>query len=94
MFNEINNFFENSKSNIVSETLISDYTKEIEQSNKQSLYKCFYPLKSCSWDQQEKYRIFQLLKDSQLTMGLNVKKFEEEFSKYIGSKSTERCSST
>ena len=86
MFNEINNFFENSKSNIVSETLISDYTKEIEQSNKPSLYKCFYPLKSCSWDQQEKYSIFELLKDSQLTMGLNVRKFEEEFSEYNNTK--------
>ncbi len=79
MFNKINHTFESNKSNIVSKSLSSFHSKE---SKKSSSSECFYPLKSCSWDQEEKYGIFELLKDSRLTMSFNVKRFEEEFSKY------------
>ena len=45
-----------------------------------------FPLSYDSWDQQEKDAIFEVVKDGFFTMGKKVKKFEEEFSNYVGSK--------
>ncbi len=45
-----------------------------------------FPLSHDSWDQQEKDAIFDVVKDGFFTMGKKVKKFEEEFSNYLGSK--------
>ncbi len=86
MFYEINNSFENGKPNIISSNPVSDHTIGLGALRKSTLSEYFYPLKSCSWDEQEKYGIFELLKDSKLTMGFNVKKFEEEFSEYNNTK--------
>lgn len=45
-----------------------------------------FPLAHDSWDNDEKEAIYQVVKEGYFTMGPKVKKFEEEFSKYIGSK--------
>ncbi len=45
-----------------------------------------FPLSYDSWDHQEKEAIFEVVKDGFFTMGKKVKKFEEEFSSYVGSK--------
>ena len=45
-----------------------------------------FPLSYDSWDHKEKEAIFEVVKDGFFTMGKKVKKFEEEFSNYIGSK--------
>ncbi len=45
-----------------------------------------FPLAYDSWDNDEKEAIYQVVKEGHFTMGPKVKKFEEEFSKYIGSK--------
>ena len=45
-----------------------------------------FPLAHDSWDNDEKEAIYQVVKEGHFTMGPKVKKFEEEFSKYIGSK--------
>ena len=45
-----------------------------------------FPLSYDSWDHEEKEAIFEVVKDSFFTMGKKVKKFEEEFSNYVGSK--------
>ena len=45
-----------------------------------------FPLSYDSWDHQEKEAIFEVVKDGFFTMGKKVKKFEEEFSGYVGSK--------
>ena len=45
-----------------------------------------YPLSHDSWDHEELEAITQVVKDRFFTMSKRVKKFEEEFSNYIGSK--------
>ena len=45
-----------------------------------------FPLSYDSWDHEEKEAIFKVVKDGFFTMGKKVKKFEEEFSNFIGSK--------
>ena len=45
-----------------------------------------FPLSYDSWDHQEKEAISEIVKDGFFTMGKRVKKFEEEFSNYVGSK--------
>ena len=45
-----------------------------------------FPLAHDSWDNDEKEAIYQVVKEGYFTMGPKVKKFEEEFSKYIVSK--------
>jgi len=45
-----------------------------------------FPLSYDSWDHEEKEAIFEVVKDGFFTMGKKVKKFEEEFSSYVGSK--------
>ena len=45
-----------------------------------------FPLSHDSWDHEEKEAIFEVVKDGFFTMGKKVKKFEEEFSSYVGSK--------
>lgn len=44
-----------------------------------------YPLASTTWDHEEVGVATDLLKRNQLTMGVEVKRFEAEFSEYIGS---------
>ncbi len=45
-----------------------------------------YPLASTTWDSEEVEAATRLLKNNQLTMGAEVRKFEEDFARYIGSK--------
>ncbi len=45
-----------------------------------------FPLSYDSWDHEELEAISQVVKDRFFTMSTKVKKFEEEFSNYIGSK--------
>tara|TARA_B100001057_G_scaffold363073_1_gene365728 strand:+ start:119 stop:1288 length:1170 start_codon:yes stop_codon:yes gene_type:complete len=45
-----------------------------------------FPLSYDSWDHEEKEAIYEVVKDGFFTMSKKVKKFEEEFSNYIGSK--------
>lgn len=45
-----------------------------------------FPLAMDSWDEQEKEAINKVVQSGLFTMGKKVKKFEEEFSNYIGSK--------
>ena len=45
-----------------------------------------FPLAHDSWDHEEKNAIYQVVKDGFFTMNVKVKKFEREFSNYIGSK--------
>ena len=45
-----------------------------------------FPLSCDSWDHEELEAISQVVKDRFFTMSTKVKKFEEEFSDYIGSK--------
>ena len=45
-----------------------------------------FPLAHDSWNHLEKEAIIQIVKDGYFTMNAKVKKFEEEFSNYIGSK--------
>lgn len=45
-----------------------------------------YPLASSTWDHLEVNAINRLLASNQLTMGPEVRKFEEEFASYIGTK--------
>lgn len=45
-----------------------------------------FPLSYDSWDHQEKEAIFDVVKDGFFTMGKKVKRFEEQFSNYVGSK--------
>ena len=45
-----------------------------------------YPLASTTWDSQEVEVATKLLESYQLTMGSEVKKFEEDFAAYIGTK--------
>ena len=45
-----------------------------------------FPLSYDSWDHEEKEAIYEVVKDGFFTMGKKVKKFEEEFSNYVGSK--------
>ncbi len=45
-----------------------------------------FPLSCDSWDHEELKAISQVVKDRFFTMSTKVKKFEEEFSDYIGSK--------
>ena len=45
-----------------------------------------FPLSHDSWDHEELEAISQVVKDRFFTMSVKVKKFEEEFSNYIGSK--------
>jgi CDP-6-deoxy-D-xylo-4-hexulose-3-dehydrase len=45
-----------------------------------------YPLASTTWDSEEVLVATKLLEDNQLTMGAEVKKFESDFAKYIGTK--------
>ena len=82
MFYKINNSAGGEKLEGFQNRLSSEYTKKIKELEKLPLSQPFYPLKSCSWNHEEKYGIFELLKGSRLTMGANVKKFEEEFSAY------------
>jgi CDP-6-deoxy-D-xylo-4-hexulose-3-dehydrase len=44
-----------------------------------------YPLATSSWADEELDAIKRLLSQDQFTMGSYVKKFEDEFSEYIGS---------
>lgn len=44
-----------------------------------------FPLAMDSWDEQEKEAINKVVQSGLFTMGKKVKKFEEEFSNYIGS---------
>lgn len=46
----------------------------------------FYPLASTTWDSEEVEVAHQLLIANQLTMGSEVRKFEEDFARYIGTK--------
>ena len=48
----------------------------------------FYPLALSSWDQDEVDLACQVIRSQQTTMGSRVKKFEDEFSKYIGCNNT------
>lgn len=45
-----------------------------------------YPLASTTWDSEEVQVAVKLLESNQLTMGAQVRKFEEEFASYSGSK--------
>ena len=45
-----------------------------------------FPLACDSWDHQEKEAIMKVVKDGFFTMSTRVKKFEDEFCDYIGSK--------
>ena len=45
-----------------------------------------FPLSYESWDHEEKEAIYEVVKDGFFTMGKKVKKFEEEFSNYVGSR--------
>ena len=45
-----------------------------------------FPLSYDSWDHEEKEAIYEVVKDGFFTMGKKVKKFEEEFSNYVGSR--------
>jgi CDP-4-dehydro-6-deoxyglucose reductase, E1 len=45
-----------------------------------------YPLASTTWDSEEVTAATRLLQSNQLTMGAEVRKFEEEFARYIGTK--------
>ena len=45
-----------------------------------------YPLASTTWDSEEVETATRLLKNNQLTMGAEVRKFEEDFARYIGTK--------
>jgi CDP-6-deoxy-D-xylo-4-hexulose-3-dehydrase len=45
-----------------------------------------YPLASTTWDSEEVEAATRLLKNNQLTMGAEVRKFEEDFARYIGTK--------
>ena len=45
-----------------------------------------FPLSYDSWDHQEKEAIFDVVKDGFFTMGKKVKRFEDQFSNYVGSK--------
>ena len=45
-----------------------------------------YPLASTTWDSEEVRAATRLLESNQLTMGAEVRKFEEDFAQYIGSK--------
>ena len=45
-----------------------------------------YPLASSTWDHQEVESATKLLEANRLTMGAEVKKFEEQFAKYSGTK--------
>lgn len=45
-----------------------------------------YPLASTTWDSEEVHAAVNLLESNQLTMGAQVKKFEEEFAFYSGTK--------
>jgi CDP-4-dehydro-6-deoxyglucose reductase, E1 len=45
-----------------------------------------YPLASTTWDSEEVQAAVKLLESNQLTMGAQVKKFEEEFAVYSGTK--------
>jgi CDP-6-deoxy-D-xylo-4-hexulose-3-dehydrase len=46
----------------------------------------FYPLASTTWDSEEVEVAHKLLISNQLTMGSEVRKFEEDFARYIGTK--------
>lgn len=46
----------------------------------------FYPLASTTWDNEEVEAAHKLLISNQLTMGAEVRSFEEEFARYIGTK--------
>ena len=50
--------------------------------------KLHYSLTADSWDNKELLAISKVVKSNRFTMGKNVKKFENNFSKYIGSKIT------
>jgi CDP-6-deoxy-D-xylo-4-hexulose-3-dehydrase len=45
-----------------------------------------YPLASTTWDSEEVQAATKLLESNQLTMGAEVRKFEEDFAQYIGTK--------
>jgi len=45
-----------------------------------------YPLATSTWDDEEILVATALLKSGELTMGQNVKEFEEQFAKYVGTK--------
>ena len=45
-----------------------------------------YPLASSTWNDEEILVATDLLKSGELTMGQNVKEFEEQFAKYVGTK--------
>ena len=45
-----------------------------------------YPLASTTWDSEEVQAAVKLLENNQLTMGAQVRKFEEEFAIYSGTK--------
>jgi CDP-6-deoxy-D-xylo-4-hexulose-3-dehydrase len=45
-----------------------------------------YPLASTTWDSEEVQAAIKLLESNQLTMGAQVRKFEEEFAIYSGTK--------
>ena len=45
-----------------------------------------FPLAFDSWDEQEKEAINEVVQNGFFTMGERVKQFEDNFSKYIGSK--------
>jgi len=47
--------------------------------------KLHYSLTADSWDNKELFAINKVVKSNRFTMGKNVKKFENNFSKYIGS---------
>ena len=45
-----------------------------------------YPLASTTWDSEEVQAATRLLESNQLTMGVEVQKFEEDFAHYIGAR--------
>jgi CDP-6-deoxy-D-xylo-4-hexulose-3-dehydrase len=45
-----------------------------------------YPLASTTWDDQEIKAATRLLESNKLTMGVEVKMFEEDFARYSGTK--------
>ena len=45
-----------------------------------------YPLASTTWDSEEVQAATKLIESNQLTMGAEVRKFEEDFAQYIGTK--------
>ncbi len=45
-----------------------------------------YPLATSTWDDEEILVATELLKSGELTMGQNVKEFEEQFAAYVGTK--------